>query len=199
MIWGSSSRGSFHTANAPDEQRRADQKRRQFGGNPRLRDASRGTQVPGRTHCRTSTLRAILQPRRKRQHDLFTRVQAGQNFHRIPGAPSGGDQPGMRRAVLDYKHRLQLAAIHQGGRRDRHHLFHAQREDGPPEHAGAQLRHRGKIELHDVGARWRSLPTGRFRKRAHSACGPRFDHGFHRLAHTHRGEFRFVHRCFQPV
>ena len=60
-----------------DEQRRADQKRRQFGGDPRAeRDVPRGP--GGGAHSLPDLYPgAILQARGHGQHNLFARVQAG--------------------------------------------------------------------------------------------------------------------------
>ena len=83
MICGSSSRGSFHTAKAPISSDRADQQRREFGGDPRLREAARGTQAALERSLPDLDPRAVLQIPRHRHDDLLARVQAGQNLHRI--------------------------------------------------------------------------------------------------------------------
>ena len=116
MICGSSSRGSFQTAKAPMSSDAADDQRRQLGGDPRVGEASGGTKVARLAHCRTSTRAPSCRPAGTGSTTFSPGAQAGEHLDRVAGAPSRGDQPGVRRAVFHDEDRLQLAALGQRGR-----------------------------------------------------------------------------------
>ena len=117
-----------------------------------VREAPCRTELAWFVHRRTSTRAPSARLAAAGVHHRLTGRQSGEHFHAVAGAFAGGDEPGVRAAVFDHEHRLQLAPLHHGRGRNCDHLALAHGKPGAPEHSGTHVRHAGQVDLHDVGA-----------------------------------------------